>query len=271
MRVRWVLALIGALAPVTVTGTEILSQGDVALLSAAEIVFLGEIHDNPHHHKTQAALTERLDPSALVFEMLTPAQARAVTPENRSDANALEAALGWAASGWPDFAMYHPIFTAAPNARIYGAAVPREATRAAMGTGIAGAFGAQAPVYGLTDPLPPAQQAAREQLQHEAHCAALPEELLPTMVEIQRLRDARLAQEALRALDETGGPVIVITGNGHARADWGAPSIALRARHDLKVAVVGQSEDGVPPQGRFDLLIDAPSVDRPDPCAAFSN
>ncbi len=237
--------------------------------SDARIVILGEIHDNPDHHETQADWTARIAPTALVFEMLTPDQAARVTPENRGDAQALGAALDWAASGWPDFDMYHPIFTAAPQARIYGAAVPRDAARAAFEAGVAASFGEDAADYGLDQPLPEAQLQARLAFQAAAHCNALPENLLPQMVELQRLRDAVLARTALTALDETGGPVVVITGNGHARADWGIPVYLSAARPNLAVFSLGQAEDGQI-AGRFDQVVDAPASPRDDPCAAFA-
>ena len=239
-------------------------------VAGADVLFIGEIHDNPHHHVRQAELTAAAAPAALVFEMLTPEQARAATPELMGDADALGAALGWAETGWPDFSMYAPIFAAAPDARVYGAAIPREAARAAMGEGVVAWFGAgEATRFGLDAPLAEAEQARREAVQLAAHCDALPGEMLPVMVEIQRLRDAALARAAAAALAETGGPVVVITGNGHARRDEGAPVYLARALPDATIRSYGQAEDGRL-DGRFDATGDSPAVERDDPCAAFA-
>ncbi len=235
-----------------------------------DVLVLGEIHDNPAHHAYQTERVAAFEPAALVFEMLTPAQATKVTPDLRGDKAALAAALDWTESGWPDFDMYYPIIAAAPDARIYGAGVPREAARAAMEAGPAEAFGPDAAAYGLDAPLPEAQQAAREAHQMAAHCDALPESMLPGMVAIQRYRDARLAQETLTALEETGGPVAVITGNGHARRDWGMPVYLERVAPEADVRVIGQTEAGRPLEGSFDKVVSAPAADRPDPCAAFA-
>jgi uncharacterized iron-regulated protein len=237
--------------------------------SAQDVVILGEVHDNPAHHAEQAARVAALNPRALVFEMLTPDQAARVTPALIADPEAMAETLGWAESGWPDFAMYHPIFAAAPEAAIHGALVPREAARAVFENGPADTFGADAAAYGLTEPLPPEEQAAREALQLAAHCDALPAEMLPGMVAVQRLRDAALARATVAAMTETGGPVAVITGNGHARRDRGVPSYLARVAPDLEVFVLGQTEDGVPLQGGFDEVLSAPAVARPDPCATF--
>lgn len=239
-----------------------------AAARAAQVIWLGEVHDNPAHHARQADWVAALAPRALVFEMLTTDQAAAATAVPRDDAAALAAATGWADSGWPDFAMYAPIFAAAPNAQIHGAAVPRDAARTAMTDGVAASFGAQAGAFGLERALPDAAQAAAEAEQLAAHCDALPPDMLPGFVEIQRLRDATLARAALDALAATGGPVAVITGNGHARRDGGAPAYLRRARPDLVDFALGQSEAGAI-IGQFDLVHDAAPVDRPDPCAAF--
>ena len=239
------------------------------VFDGADVVFLGELHDNPAHHLRQAAYVSELEPTALVFEMLTQAQADLVTPDLVADEAALEAALGWNDSGWPDFSIYYPIFAAAPDADYFGAAIPRDVARQAMAEGMAEAFRADAEAYGLTAPLPDAQQAEREALQLAAHCDAMPEEMLPVMVNIQRLRDAELAYSAVQAVEAHGGPVVVITGNGHARMDWGAPVYLMAAEPDLRVAALGQGEEGAAPSGVFDVVETSPPVDRGDPCDAF--
>lgn len=234
----------------------------------AQVVWLGEVHDNPAHHVEQARWVAALAPRALVFEMLTPEQVGAASGVPRDDAAALDAAFGWADSGWPDFAFYAPIFAAAPMARLEGAAVPRDAARAAMADGVAQAFGGRAAEFGLDRALPADVQAAAEAEQMAAHCDALPAEMLPAFVDIQRLRDAALARAALDALDATGGPVVVITGNGHARLDGGAPAYLRTARPDVVQFALGQAETGLL-TGQFDAVADASAVDRPDPCAVF--
>jgi len=237
--------------------------------AAQDVSVLGEIHDNPAHHAEQAEQVEKLQPAAIVFEMLTADQAARVTPDLRDDAEALAAAIDWGAGGWPDFSMYHPNFTAAPEAAIYGAMVPRAEARAVFEEGPVAVFDGDAARYGLDEDLPADQQAAREALQMQAHCNALPEDMLPGMVAVQRLRDAVLARAVVRAMDDTGGPVAVITGNGHARRDWGMPAMLARAAPDLDIWVLGQTEADQPLEGVFDSVESAPAPDRPDPCAAF--
>jgi uncharacterized iron-regulated protein len=236
----------------------------------AQVVVLGEVHDNPAHHEAQAKLVARIAPSAVVFEMLTPQQAETVSDLGaEAGVEALSEALGWASSGWPDFAMYHPIFVAAGDAEIFGAALPRDRVRRALTDGAAEVFGQGYRRFGLGEPLAEAEQAEREAGQMRAHCDALPETVLPGMVAAQRLRDAHFARVTLDALGETGGPVAVITGNGHARTDWGIPAAMSRAAPQVKVLSLGQLEAPPDPPVPFDVWRVTPAPEREDPCAAF--
>jgi len=137
-----------------------------------------------------------------------------------------------------------------------------------MAHGAAGFFGAEAATFGLDVPLADADQQLREADQMANHCDALPKEMLPLMVDFQRLRDTVLADAVVQALQVTGGPVVVITGNGHARKDRGVPVYLAQARPEILVLSLGQSEAGQV-SGEFDLVVDADPIERPDPCLAF--
>ncbi|EEE38508.1 hypothetical protein RKLH11_2350 [Rhodobacteraceae bacterium KLH11] len=248
-------------------GAEFVPDDVLADIQSADIIILGEIHDNPQHHLVQAEAIKAIAPSAVVWEMVTEEGAQRLAQKAATNPEELARILRWAESGWPPLSMYYPVFQAA-DVPVYGAMVPRAAARQAMERGAATALGADAARYGLTVPLSAEDQAAREADQLAAHCDALPPEALPQMVAIQRLRDAVLSRAILRASDETGGPVAVITGNGHARKDRGIPTFLARLRPGLKVFVLGQSEDGII-DGEFDAVIDSPAVVREDPCKAF--
>jgi uncharacterized iron-regulated protein len=236
----------------------------------AQIVILGEIHDNPTHHDTQAALVARWQPSALVFEMLTPAQANAIGDTPRGDAALMAKVTGWATSGWPDYVMYHPIFAASGSVPIFGAALDRADVRRAMTDGAGAIFGPDAERYGLASPLPEADQTAREADQMTAHCNALPPEMLAGMVAAQRLRDAAFARTAVAALEKTGGPVVVITGSGHADRVRGVPAALAIAAPNVTVFSLGQVEGDAGPDAPFDAWIVTAPTPRDDPCAAFT-
>lgn len=233
------------------------------------MVIVGEIHDNPVHHAHQSIVIEAMRPAAVVFEMLSAEDAAKVTEDLVGSEEALAAALGWAGSGWPDFSMYYPVFVAAKEASIFGAEVPRDEARAAISDGVVVAFGTDADRFGLDRPLPEPEQALREAEQLLAHCDALPPEALPGMVAAQRLRDAVLARAVSDAHEATGGPVVVVTGNGHARNDWGVPRILAEAAPELDVLAIGQYEEETPADPPFDLWLVTEAAEREDPCAAF--
>jgi len=241
-------------------------------LSSAQIVILGEVHDNAQHHLNQARAIERIAPRAVVWEMLTPEQA-ARMPDDRQDADQVADALDWDGSGWPDFTDYYPIMMAAPTARHYGAGVPRDVARRVFDAPavevFAELFGARADPLGLETPLDAEAQATREAGQAAAHCDRLPADLLPGMVAAQRLRDAALAHVALNALVETGGPVAVIAGNGHARIDQGIPTYLARADTAPSVVSMGQLERAPDEPPPFDVWVETVAAERPDPCAEF--
>jgi uncharacterized iron-regulated protein len=262
------LAALVAAAPAVAGADEIDATG-LYDLPAAEVYVLGEVHDNPVHHAHQSIAIGALAPKAVVYEMLSVDQAGHVTPRLLSSEAALGAVLGWEGSGWPDFAMYYPVFVAGAGAAVMGAAAPRDDVRRATDEGAAAVFGDGADRYGIDAPLPPPEQLLREAGQLTAHCDALPTGLLPGMVEAQRLRDAWLARATLDALAEHGPPVAVVTGNGHARADWGVPRMIAAADPDVRVFALGQFEDEAWPDPPFDAWIVTDAAPRPDPCEAF--
>ncbi len=265
--------------------------GPAALADAlrdADVVLIGETHDNAEHHAAQAWLTETLAPAGLAFEMIPPRMEDALAGLRAEGAPAalLEHALQWESRGWPDFGMYAPIFAAAPEATVTGAEIGMETLTRAMRGDVAGAaddaLGGAAPLYRLGDPVAPeiAEAMAREMV--AAHCDAIPMEVAQGMIGAQRLRDAALADAALRARAYgDGGQVVIITGNGHARRDRGAPAYLAAARPALSVVSVGlievregaedwrayAEEEGAGPL--FDYLWFTARAEREDPCERF--
>ena len=244
------------------------------MFSDADVIFLGEHHDNALHHALQARAVSVLEPGALVLEMIEPRHGLDITPALRSDAIALANHLEWEERGWPDFAMYYPIFAAAGDVPLFGGALPRDTVRQAFEDGAAATFGTSAALFGLSDALPDDEQEARETGQQEAHCNALPPEILPGMVEAQRLRDAALAEAVVNALAQgLDGPVVVIAGNGHVREDWGVPAAlqeyAEQSGQSLTLATLAQYENEAPESPPVDHWVVTKAVERGDPCAAF--
>ena len=271
-RVRIIAMILAVALPAAAQPSDV--DAVIAMARKADIVILGEIHDNPEHHRLQAEITEALQPAALVFEMIPQSEEDVVNDlrAKGADREEIAAALAWSESGWPDFGYYSAILEAAPKARVFGAGQPVADVKRAMVEGAAGVFGPDATAYGLDLPLGAKEQAVREALQAEAHCDALPAEVLPGMVEAQRFRDAGLADAALWARTMTGdGQVVVIAGSGHADKRRGVPAALEIAAPDLTVMALGQfeAEPDAALADEYDAILLSPAPARDDPCTAL--
>lgn len=270
---RFILALCGALiaSPVLAAPCDpspgSVCQGDQAssmadLLEAAieaQIVILGERHDNPIHHETQAEIVRVLAPAGLAFEMIQRAEEEAVN-KGRS---------AWENENWSNWDDYRQILEAAPNARITGGGVDRDMLRSSVKNGAALAWGAEGARYRLLDQLPMAVTEAMIEEQRIAHCDGLPKPMLPGMVEAQQLRDAFFADAVLRLVEDGHAPAVLITGNGHARTDRGSPMYLRRAAPLVSVVSVGIVEADGATDIPYDFVIYTEVHDREDPCEAF--
>ena len=128
----------------------------IELARDADIVVLGEIHDNPAHHRNQAEIVAALQPAALVFEMIPQADEDEVNELRAKAPAAARSPRRWTGtkSGWPDFSFYAAILSAAPR----GAGVRRAASRAPTcaarwSRAPPVPFGPDAAIYGLDEPL----------------------------------------------------------------------------------------------------------------------
>ena len=257
-----------------------------AALAAADLVMLGETHDNPEHHLLQARILRALVAAgrrpAVVFEMLDTSQQPRVDAALASaprDPDALADAVAWARSGWPAFAMYRPVFAAALDAGL--PVVAANLSRAQ----------ARQVVEGHPESLPPkvkamldrqprldaeALAALREEMS-ESHCGELPASMLDPMVEMQRARDAQIAERVVASADDRGA--VLVAGAGHARDDRGVPAFLRQeapARSVRSVAFLEVSPDLTSPDSYaagfavkalpFDYVVFTPRAERGDPC-----
>ena len=158
-------ALLFAMVPLSAGAATDISRPFVG----AEIVILGELHDNASHHENQASIVKKLQPDALVFEMIEPKHALSITPDSKKSASALGELLEWNARGWPDFEMYYPIFAAAPDAAIFGGAASKDAVRRAVRQGASSVFGEASAAFGVDQAIDETQLLRRMQLQQDAH------------------------------------------------------------------------------------------------------
>jgi uncharacterized iron-regulated protein len=280
------------------TGAALDPTAVTARLAAADVVLLGEKHDNPDHHRAQAWLLGRMVEArrhpAVVMEMLDTGQADALAgylAGAEASADGLGAAVGWAESGWPDWTMYRPIAEVALSAGlpVLTGNLPKQDVRAAAMDGAEAVLGADGLAPRALDvPLPEALSDALGQEILAGHCDMLPESALPGMIDAQRVRDGEMARALMagRALPETDGAVL-IAGNGHVRADRAVPWYLARLDPAATVVAVGVLEvprdmpaDPAPADlmpgdvaagaaPAFDLLVFTPALEDVDPCEKF--
>ncbi|OAN48756.1 ChaN family lipoprotein [Magnetospirillum moscoviense] len=255
--------------------------------AAADVVILGETHDNPDHHTLQAWILRHLIAAgrkpAVAFEMLDSSQREALARhlrERPGDDAGLGAAVEWEKTGWPDWALYRPIADAALSAGlpILTANLSKDETRQLTKN----TFPAAAAHHlGLDKPLPPVVQQAMEREIKSSHCDMLPDKSLPAMVQIQRARDSVMAHAIVDGIAARKSAVL-IAGAGHARFDRGVPAhlATIAAGHKVfSIAFIEvQSDKNLPAmyadlyeteQLPFDMVWFTPRSQREDQCEAF--
>ncbi len=212
----------------------------LAALQNADVVLLGETHDNRDHHLLQARLVRELGSSVngVVFEMIDTDRQQALIEHLQAhpgDAAGLGRAIDWETSGWPAWSAYEPIAAAAleSGAEIVAGNLPEKAVNALLIDGAKGLDPSLAERAGLTEPLEPVLEATMLRTISEAHCGLAPADRLPAMLLVQRGRDAMMADRlmAIRGRDQS----VLIAGAGHVRRDWGVPLYLRRAEPDLRV------------------------------------
>jgi uncharacterized iron-regulated protein len=258
-------------------------------LAAADVVILGEIHDNPDHHRLQArmlqAIVDRGRRPAVVFEMIPHDLQDTLDAHLRDspgDADGLGRAVGWEERGWPDWSMYQPIADVAlrNHLAIRAGGLSQDLQRQLSREGADALDRQDRQRLGLMHELPSEAAASLDEVLFRSHCDLLPRHVLPAMRLVQWARDGAMAEAIEQAAND--GPVVLIAGAGHARRDWGVPAqLAARdARLDVAtVALVEVTADmsdpgeylpagaGLSPV--YDLLVFTPRADRDDPCEAL--
>jgi uncharacterized iron-regulated protein len=210
-------------------GRQQLTLQDVKQRAAkTRFVLLGEIHTNPDHHRLQAEILQHMVDQgrrpAVVIEMITRAQQPVLdyfVANPTDNADDIAARLEWGKSGWPDFAMYKPIFQIALKHHLaLRAGNLEKSTIRRLGGRVGSKLSDdERTQLGLNTPLAagPAKSLLKEIA--ESHCNMMPETVLPRMADIQRARDHVMASALTDPANKDGA--VLIAGAGHTRLDWG--------------------------------------------------
>jgi uncharacterized iron-regulated protein len=242
----------------------------IQVLNQADVVILGELHDNPDHHQIRGELITALARPGLkiVAEHLTLGQS---VDFGRGLLAGLESA-GFSSKAWA-WPIHEPLFGAIQKTGLplAGANLDSQQTSQVFKTkGESLPIALQALLKAA--PLSQSQEEALHAELMQSHCGAMPASMLPGMTWAQRGRDAAMASAAMQST-----PSILVAGNGHAWRDVGVPQIIGRNKPELKVISVlfqersatGTVIDTVADAARADYVWLTAPISRPDPCQAL--
>jgi len=240
----------------------------------ADILVLGEIHDNPRHHVLRATLLS--DPSMAGRQVVAEPLSAGLQVDNSQAllAGLERAGFDAAAWGWP---LHEPVFSAARSngLPIHGGNITPSQTRdifKSKGHSLPNEIQALLERASLNgDEL----KQLRQEID-EGHCGALPATMFDAMVAVQRARDATMSEQILQHL-----PAVLIAGNGHAWKHLGVPQIIRHNRPELRLVSVlllehapfattsEQSAWAQGFQGIADFVWVTPAQPRTDPCLSL--
>ncbi|HEU5293180.1 MAG TPA: ChaN family lipoprotein, partial [Burkholderiaceae bacterium] len=222
-------------------------------LSGSSLALLGEVHDNPEHHRLRAAALQQAIGAgwrpAIVMEQFDldrqPDIDRARSERPDDPQHVIGQAAGAAGWRWSDYqpfvalALRHQLPLVAGN-------LPRSTVSRLARDDYSTVLGPErVRAWRLSEAPDASWQAAQEREIDLGHCGALPSRLWPALARGQFARDAAMAH--LLSQHTTRGAVL-LAGNGHVRRDLGVPRW-LDRQGTPAALVVGFIERGTPPQG----------------------
>jgi len=257
----------------------------LARIDKANVLLLGETHDNPLHHELQQKLLQaRLEsgsrPALLMEQFDTERQAAldlALAGSSRDEALNTAATL---TKGW-DWRFYRPLLATALDYKlpVIAANLSRERVRPVILQGFAAFNAVDFMRMAVDDVWSEGRQKYLAKLIEETHCGQIGAELRDGLVRGQRLRDAVMANAALSSI---GRGIVGIVGSGHARRDIGVPLYLSARDPDARIYSIGfveVSPEKISPEAYeteratgdvpYDVIWFTPRIDRPDPCASF--
>jgi len=274
--------LVGRIVEVDGGRTLSLDQA-LARMAGADALLLGEVHDNPVHHRLQLKVLQHVDSTrapALAMEQFDSEHQAAIdaaqsapeaSAESLADAGRF-AREGW---GWP---LYEPLVAeaVAHGLPLVAINLSRAEARRVAREG----FDAMPEGNGrqvVDKPWTAERQRQLEEAIRVGHCGQVSPDVLKMIVTAQRSRDAVMADKIAPHLARG---VVAILGGGHARRDLAVPLYLQRlapGRRVLSVGLVEVREGLYSPadypavaQGLFDVVWFTPLFERPDPCDRLS-
>ena len=230
---------------VDLKGGNVLSFDElIAQIASKDLVFIGEVHDNPEHHLIQVQILQALidccSPVTFAMEFLQKPDQEFVDQYLRgtlSEEEFLKKA-DWAGGWGYDYHLYRPIFllTKQNGNRILALNAPHESVKKVARNGLQS-----------LDPVERHELAREIDLSDEAHHAYLREiydqhshnqlKQFDYFYEAQCAWEDTMAQNLAEFLRETANKVVALTGNGHIVNKFGIPNRVIR-RFPVSLATI---------------------------------
>ncbi|MBI4349056.1 MAG: ChaN family lipoprotein [Elusimicrobia bacterium] len=260
---------VGPAVPATPIGRSCLFDGRSGLpaspgalvsdLLASQVVYAGERHDSPAHHRAQRQLLETMlgaDPrAAAAFEMLYTTQQPALNAylSGALDAPGFQAAVDWPKTWGFPFRLYEPLFETLRQTSRSGAAlnVPKEIITKVRKLGLASLTPEERAFVPEGFQLP-SDPAYLEMLKEWYQAHGYPPNdavLLGQFIDAQTLWNEGMAAALARFVaSRPGAPVLVVAGAYHTYAAGVPAGVARRVPGVRQLSVVLLERDACPAQ-----------------------
>ncbi|MBF0160938.1 MAG: ChaN family lipoprotein [Magnetococcales bacterium] len=224
-----------------------IAHADGQLLSAnallekmldAQVIYLGEQHDNPYHHRLQLAIVEQLiargKRPVIGFEFFSQAQtgwlmhytvgkpSAFVLPKATDPGERLRAQLGWETR--EDWSHYFPLIQLARQHKlsVFGADLPDGLRVRLTRGGLADLSPIEKASWSPTGFVNEPYRLLMRQHLASSHCGMAPDALLDRLYETWVARNDAMARAiTLVHAQQTDAPVVMVLGAGHVAHDMG--------------------------------------------------
>ena len=251
------------------SGKELSEQALVERLGMADIVLLGELHDNRLHHALRGQLIAHLAGKGrtVVAEHLPQGGPVSFVSDTRADL----VAAGFDPAGW-DWPTHEKLYEQirASGTPLVGGNLPREQSRQIFMQGVTALPDRMAQTYEKSRLGADAEKTLNRDL-IDGHCGKLPDRYQSRMRFAQRITDITLAHTLLDYR-----PAVLVAGNGHVRKDYGVPQVIAATAPQLRQISVGFIESSADSReliqslgGQYDVVWLTERTERKDPCENF--
>ena len=229
------------------TKNQVNVKGLISAIHDADIILLGEIHDNLFQHRARADLISRMQNKefAIVSEHLVSGSE--ITYSGRLLEDLETIGFNKKAWSWPVHEVLYKKFEEF-NLPVFGGDLSKkDINNIYKGRGLS-----------QSDTLTPIlkrsalDNQSKDKLLNDlvlGHCGVVEEDFLSFMFKVQRLRDASLAYIASKV-----APAIVIAGNGHVRRDYGIPQILKKMNPNSNIISIAFLEIDKPSEMTDNLI-----------------